>query len=428
MRTHTSLEKQTEQEIARFQNEALGEQIQYVLEHSAFYQHLFKTNNLDPKSIRTTEDLKKIPFTQKDDLQEFHDEFICASPRQIVDYSTTSGTQGKPVVIPQTEGDLQRLAYNEMRSLVCTGGTPDDIYQLTTTMNKQFMAGLAYFLGVRELGAGIIRVGSGAIPLQWQNIMSLKPTALIVVPSFLVRMVDYAKANGIDYKNSAVKKAICIGEPLRNSQLDLNILGKRIKEEWDIELFSTYASTEMATAFTECEAGQGAHLQPDLIVAEVVDEEGNEVGNGEAGELVITPLGLEAFPLLRFKTGDICIKYTDKCSCGRNTLRLGPIVGRKNQMIKFKGTTIYPPAIFDILDGFSWLSLYQVQLLADEVGNDKIVLNINLSEENKIQELKEQLAALLRVTPEIVQLQPSELNKLIFKESLRKPIKFADLR
>ncbi len=415
-------------EIPQFQNKILNQQLDYLTRHSVFYQRVFREQKIAIEKIKTIDDLKEIPLTDKEDLQKFHAEFICVEPGQIIDYSTTSGTLGKPVVIPQTEEDLNRLSYNEARSLMFTGGTKHDIYQLSTTINKQFMAGLAYFLGARRLGAGIIRVGSGAIPLQWQNILSLRPTALIVVPSFLVKMIEYAEEMGIDFNNTTVKKAICIGEPIRNQNFELNALGSKIVQNWDIKLYSTYASTEMATAFTECEAGNGGHHQPDLIIAEIVDEMGNPVGDGETGELVVTPIGLEAFPLLRFKTGDICKKHVERCSCGRHTFRLGPIIGRKNQMIKYKGTTLYPPAIFDILNGFEWINSYHISLETDEVGCDKVIININESGKQNLEVLKKDFASKLRVTPEIRLLSTQELNKLNFKEGHRKPINFSDLR
>src|SRR5690606_6455332 len=123
---------------------------------------------------------------------------------------------------------------------------------------------------------------------------------------------------------------------------------RKIREIWDIELYSTYASTEMAAAFTECNQFIGGHHHPDLVIVELLNNEDKAAAKNEPGEVTITTLGNEAFPLIRFKTGDIASLYTEKCGCGRTTARLGPIIGRKQQMIKFKGTTVFPPAIFDI--------------------------------------------------------------------------------
>ena len=150
----------------------------------------------------------------------------------------------------------------------------------------------------------------------------------------------------------------------------MNTLSQKITEKWNIKLFSTYASTEMSTAFTECEFQQGGHHHPELIITEILDENENPVAEGESGELVITTLDVEAIPLLRFKTGDLVKAYYEPCKCGRNTLRLGPVVGRKQQMIKYKGTTLYPPAMNDLLNDFPGVSCYQIVIKSNEIELD----------------------------------------------------------
>src|SRR4030095_1757925 len=127
------------------------------------------------------------------------------------------------------------------------------------------------------------------------------------------------------------------------------------------QLYSTYASTEMQTAFTECSQGRGGHLQPELVIAELLDENEKPVPSGTSGEVTITTLGLEAMPLLRYKTGDICIAHHEPCSCGRNSLRLSPVIGRKKQMIKYKGTTLFLPALSDILNDMKDIYDYVVE-------------------------------------------------------------------
>jgi phenylacetate-CoA ligase len=152
----------------------------------------------------------------------------------------------------------------------------------------------------------------------------------MVVPSFLLKLIDYAEQNGIDYNASSLKKAICIGENLRNSDFTLNTLEQRIHEKWHVPmLLSTYASTEMQASFTECEHQNGGHQQPELIITEFLDDAGNPVPEGEPGEVTITTLGVTGMPLLRFRTGDICCHYTSPCACGRNSIRLSPLEGGK---------------------------------------------------------------------------------------------------
>ena len=425
------IEFKSKEEIKLFQEEKLKDLMNYLSENSKFYQDFFKKNNLTFKEIKTLEDLQKIPVTEKIDLQEKNDDFLCVPKNKIIDYITTSGTLGDPVTFALTDKDLDRLAYNECISFACADGSSEDIYQQMVTIDKRFMAGLAYYLGARRLGAGIIRVGGGIPELQWDTIKRIKPTAFITVPSFLLKLIDYAEKNGIDYNNTGVKKAVCIGEPIRNEDFELNQLGKRIEEKWkDLKLYSTYASTEMASAFTECSAGKGGHHHPELIIVEFLDENNNPVNKNEAGELTVTTLGVEGMPLLRFKTGDVMKHYTDECTCGRTTMRLGPVLGRKKQMIKYKGTTLYPSSLYDILDDIEEVENYIVEVYTNDIGTDEIVIYIGVKKvmlkHEKI--LKDRFRAKLRVAPKIVFENPKIIAQKLFPETSRKPIKFVDKR
>jgi len=424
------IERKTFSEIKLFQETKMREQFQYVAIHSPFYKKMFSREKIDPAKIKTLEDLTRLPITTKDDLDKYNQEFICVPKNKIIDYITTSGTLGDPVTFAMTDSDLDRLAYNEEISFVCSGLTSDDIIQLTTTIDKRFMAGLAYFLGARKLGAGIVRVGGGIPELQWDTITRIKPNVLIAVPSFILKLVEYAENNNIDFKKSSIKKAICIGEPLRKQDLSLSTLSERIIEKWDLELFSTYASTEMATTFAECQEGIGGHHHPELIIIEFIDEEGNSVKKGEAGELTITTLGVEGMPLIRFKTGDICQPYYEPCKCGRNTIRLGPVLGRRKQMIKFKGTSIYPPSLYDILDDIKEIESYIVEAYTNDIGTDEILIKAccHSITEGLEKNIKDHFRAKLRVSPNIEFCSKEEVDKLKFPVSSRKPVIFHDKR
>lgn len=424
------IEKGTPQEIKSFQEKKLKELLTYILANSTYYKNLFKANGIDVNSINTIEDLAKIPVTTKDDLYKFNKDFICVSPNKIIDYVTTSGTLGDPLTFALTNNDLERLAYNENISLACTGATSDDVFQLMTTLDRRFMAGLAYFLGIKQMGAGVIRVGNGMPEFQWDTIRRLHPTISIAVPSFVLKLIEFAEQNNIDYKNCSIKKIICIGESLRNEDFSLNTLGKRIKEKWDVELYSTYASTEMGAAFTECKAGKGGHHHPELLVVELLDEANKLVKDGKPGELTVTTLGVEGMPLLRFKTGDICVAHTEPCSCGRTTMRLSPILGRKQQMIKFKGTSLYPPSLYDVLNHVSYIKNYFVEVYTNDIDTDEISITIGVDNppENFEKELKDHFRAKLRVAPHIKTDSPENITKLQFPEMSRKPITFFDRR
>lgn len=401
---------------------SLFDVFEYATKHGAFYKkHFAEFVDVNKENF----DFLSLPFTTKEDLSLNNLDFCCVPREKIAEYVTTSGTSGKPVTIYLSKNDLMRLAKNEKESFELAGAQAGDLFQLMTTIDKQFMAGLAYFLGVQELNAGIIRIGPGVPALQWNSILENKPTFLIAVPSFLVNLIDYAKEHGIDVNDSSVKAVICIGEPIREEDLSENVLAKRIHQDWNVELFSTYASTEMGAAFTECKAHQGGHLNESLLHLEVLDDDGNEVPSGSKGEIVITTLGVEGTPLLRYKTGDVAMVYRETCACGRTSPRIGPILGRKNQMIKFKGTTIFPNSIYEIFDSKPLVSCYKVEISKDYMGQDTItvLLEKRIEGTEVMHEIVDECRAKLRVVPHFVFLETDYLRSQVYKNHMRKPEK-----
>ena len=349
----------------------------------------------------------------------------------MIDYITTSGTLGDPVTFCCTEKDLQRLAFNEKKSFECAGLRPGNILQLMTTIDKRFMAGLAYFLGIREMGASIIRVGNGIPELQWDTIQRIKPDTIMCVPSFILKLIQYAEEHNIDYRNSSIRRIIGIGEGLREQDFSLNLLGRRIKEKWDVDLFATYSSTEMGATFSECQYGCGGHVHPELIIVEIIGDDDLPVADGQPGEIVVTTLGVEGMPLLRFRTGDIAAKITDRCQCGRYSYRLTPLVGRKNNMIKFKGTTLYPPAINDVLDNTDYVTGYVIEVSTNDAGTDNVKVKLSLRPDapaDAVKQLKDSFRSRIRVAPDIEVLPAEEIQRINFPAKSRKPIKFIDLR
>ncbi|QJB33386.1 AMP-binding protein [Chitinophaga oryzae] len=424
------IELQSKTAIRAFQEKEVMRLLGYLREFSPFYRSWFKQHDIHPEKVRSLGDFSLIPPVTKQDLQEHNWEFLCVDKSHIAEYTTTSGTLGRPVIIALTEKDLQRLSYNEYISFCCADGTDSDIFQLMLTLDRQFMAGMAYYNGIRKLGAGVLRVGPGVPSMQWENIQRIKPTTIVGVPSFIVKLIAYAKEHHININETSVRKAVCIGENIRNTDFSLNVLGKKITEQWNIQLYSTYASTEMQTAFTECKAGKGGHHHPELLYVELLDENNQPVAPGQEGEVTITTLGVEGMPLLRYKTGDICQYHEETCSCGRHTLRLSPVIGRKKQMIKYKGTTLYPPALFDLLNDMEEVREFVVEVYANELGTDEIVLHVWPTEESEEMDrkIKSYLQAKLRVIPQVKYCGQQDIMRMQFPENSRKPVKFVDNR
>jgi len=426
------IEFSAQAEIEALQLGKLHELLAYLARRSPFYEKHFAINKVNVQDIKRLGDLSRVPPTTKDDLQQNNWDFLCIPRKEVVEYTTTSGTMGKPVTIALSPNDVKRLAYNEAISFACADGSANDLYHLMLTLDRQFMAGLAYYEGIRSLGAGLIRVGPGVPEMQWDTIERLRPTAIVGVPSFTLKLAEYGIANGLNLNSTSVKKAVCIGENIRTPDLKLNAIGKRIHNLWDMDLYGTYASTEMQTAFTECHVGAGGHHHPELVIVELLNEDNNTVRLGEPGEITITTLGVEAMPLLRYKTGDIAQGYYEKCACGRTTLRLGPVLGRKQHLLKFKGTTVYPPAIMEILNQQAEIADFAVEAVTSDLSTDDIRLYVVAKEEmqSTIQsDLYARFQSKLRVVPQIEFVDQKLLDKkMTGSPSNRKLRRFIDSR
>lgn len=417
------------EEIASRHDEILRRHISYCAANSPFYHSMFDRVGIAPEEIRGVADLAKLPFTAKTDLETSHAEFVAVPRGEIVDLCLTSGTTGKPVAMLQSAADLDRLAYNEDISFRGVGFTRDDRVLVAAAVDRCFMAGLAYFMGLTRIGATVIRGGSSSPGLLMELIRNCRPTGIVGVPSLIVSVGERLKLEGVDPASLGVQRIVCIGEPVRRQDLALSPLGERLESVWGSRIFGTYASTEMATSFTDCAAGLGGHLHPDLMAVEIVDEEGRAVPPGEYGEVVATPLGVTGMPLIRFRTGDIAALHTGPCSCGRNTPRLGPVVGRKSQMLKYRGTTVYPPAISAVLQGMPSVRGHYIEAHSEFALSDLIRVVVGSCDPSLTAEsVTEKIAAAIRVRPEVSIVSPEEITRKSVREDKRKPVIFFDHR
>jgi phenylacetate-CoA ligase len=422
------LEFSRPEEIREVQEGLLRKHVRRLASHSPYYRALFTARGIDAAGT-TLDTLHTLPLTDKTALSHANDDFLAVPLSRIVDIVLSSGTTGKPTKMMYTENDLRRLAYNEEISFTSCGLTRDDIVLLTCTMDRCFIAGLAYFSGLRSLGAAAIRNGLSSVDSQLELIQRLKPTAIVGVPTFLLKLGHYMKSRDIDPRGSGIKKLICIGEPIRDRNLAFLRIGESLEEVWGAKSYSTYASSETITSFCECTARQGGHLHPDLAVVEIVNEQGEALPPGETGEVVMTPLEIEGMPLLRFKTGDISFVIDGPCACGRNSPRLGPILGRKKQMLKFRGTTLYPNSLYTVLDSFPGISEYYVTATSDYDLSDVIKVTVAVNDTSCTADMiMEKLQANLRVRPEVVIASEESVKQQVYAGNSRKLIRFVDER
>jgi phenylacetate-CoA ligase len=400
--------------------------VAYAKAHSPFYREMLTRF----PEIHTTAELQSLPLTTKKQVSEFNEQFWCAPRDQFVDLCTTSGTTGTPTLCPLTQADLDRLGYNEQLCFNRLGLSASDTVILAVTLDKCFMAGLAYFEGLRRLGVMAVRVGAGSPAMLLSMIGRLKPTAIVSVPSFLKRVAAYASEQGIDPAKSTVRKIICIGEPIREADFRLTALGAHVAQAWNARMFSTYGITELGCSLCECDAGRGGHMHPDLIFIEILDEQGRPVPDGQTGQLVATTIGAEAMPLIRFATGDITFITNQQCACGRWTPRIGPILARKDQALKIKGTTVHPAAVQRVLNSLEQISDYVMIATAPTALSDEleVVVALRGKANGCLEEIREKLRGELKVTPSIRIATPQEIRDLGQSSELRKQRTLIDRR
>ena len=290
---------------------------------------------------------------------------------------------------------------------------------------------MAYYLGITRLGASVYRAGMYNVKRHIELIKKLKPTGIVTVPSFLVKLIEGLCKQGIDPSTLSVQKALLVGDSIRDNNFSLNPLGSLITKSWPIELYSTYGNSEGGISFCECSKHTGCHEHPDLIISEILDDNGKPVAEGQLGELVLTTLQNKGMPLLRYCTGDITFKLISTCSCGRNSSRIGPILGRKAQMMKFKGVKIYPKLLENALINIDGVSNYVIECLTGDDFSDRIIVRIGCDKPDKSlkQRVCSHIQAYAKVAPEVELMPAEEVENLQTQGGTRrKPRIFIDRR
>jgi phenylacetate-CoA ligase len=399
--------------------ELWSETFRHVAEHSPFYRELFRGQKSAPT-------LESVPLVDKQMLSARNLDFLCVPRARVVEIVTTSGTTGQPLLWMLSEADVERLAENERLSFGCAGLTNQDTVLVAVAMDRCFMAGLAYWLGLRKLGCGSVRPGAASPMLVLEMMARLQPSAIVGVPSFLRLVADKARETGVDLKASSVRKAICIGEPIRDRALVLNNSGRTIATAWGAKVYSTYGVTELANSLCECDAGAGGHLHEEQLHLEILDDHGKPVPDGEVGEVVATTFGVEAMPVLRYRTGDCAALFREPCSCGRTAPRLGPIVGRKHQKLKCKGTSLFPSTLTAVLEETNGVESFVVLARKESELSDTIEVLVHGAV--SLAELREVFQARTKLVPQIRAATREEIEALQMPAQARKRRTFVDLR
>ncbi|HMK59998.1 MAG TPA: AMP-binding protein [Dissulfurispiraceae bacterium] len=430
MKTFEPVDMLPAEKIAEIQGRLLNETVRRAYINSQFYRNRFSNLGIAIDGISSLSHLKLLPLTDRKDFQENNWDFLAVNKRDIAEVVSTTGTSGEPAFVAMTANDLIRLAVNEERSFGSAGAAKGDLFHLAVTCDNLFIAGIAYYGGLSRLGAAVARIGPQNLLRHLDLALSLKPAGMVAVPSFIVHMSRRMKEIGITAEEIGLKKIVLIGDSIRDADFKLNALGILIEEAFGKIFYSTYGITEAQLSFFECDVHQGLHSHPDFIIAEIVDDEGNLLRDGEVGELVLTTLQIEGMPMIRYRTGDITFRLTGQCLCGRNSPRIGPILGRKCQRLKYKGVTIYPKTIENALLGISDVINYQIEACTGDDQTDMIILRVGAHcNGNGLKAiLRDVLLAKARVTPRIEIERPEEVEKKLFEGGSRKAVTFKDRR
>lgn len=430
----TKIDFRSIEEIRRFQFKRLQKVINYVYANSIFYRDKFKKANLVPEDIKTLDDIQKIPITTKEDLRARNWDFVCAPRESWVDMFATSGATGKQIYFPLTRGDIEENAKQQAKLWQILGARKEDVVQLTLPMGSaMWCAGFLWWLGNFINGICVLRFGPGQTDAQIQNMQLLKPTILCGTPSFLIKL---GLAAGGCLEEIKPRLLICTGENILSEDLKKNALGRRLSEVWQgVSVHSVYGSTEGARA-CECEIGQGYHILPEVGFIEIVDPATYKVLKpGEVGMLLVTRFNIEGLPLLRYAIGDITFIIDEKCKCGRNTPRIGPILRRIDHQMKIKDVKIFPSVVGEIILGIAQVSQYYLEAYTDDNFMDKLRVYISSDEAehegnfNKlITMVSEKLKSMLGVRIEVIFQGSDEILRKVMPPDRIKALRFFDLR
>ncbi|MDW7978408.1 MAG: phenylacetate--CoA ligase, partial [Candidatus Caldarchaeum sp.] len=318
--------------------------VKHAYENNEFYRRRLQQVGVRPEDVKTADDLRKIPFTTKDDLRSLYPYGILAVPRtSLLEVHATSGTTGVPTLGFYTQNDLDVWGEVSARSLVMSGLTKEDILQITPSFGM-FTGGFGFYYGARKVGAMIIPTGAGFSRRQIQYMLDFGTTMVCAVVSYILRLTETALEMGVDpRRDTKVRKGVF------GSEMWTKEMKKRVAEAWDMDVYDIYGFTELCGpgVANDCYLHDGLHLWEDHFYAEVVDPKtGEPVEMEEKGELVFTTLTKEASPVLRYRCRDISYVYDSiSCDCGRTHRRLGYISGRVDDMIKVSGVSIWPSAV-----------------------------------------------------------------------------------
>lgn len=380
------METQSLQDLKNLQSERLRSLAAYVYKNSPVYKKRIDESGFQPSSIKTIDDITKLPFTTKDDLRDFYPfGLFSKNIKDIAEFHISSGTTGNPVVSGYSKEDINLWGEVSARSIACAGGVPGDIIQIAYGYGL-FTGGLGLHYGALEMGVAIMPMSSGQTKRQIKLMQDFKPRILACTPSFSLYMAEEAKEAGFNPERSSWEIGIFGAEPWTEA------LRSEIERSLGLSATDIYGLSEITGpgVAQECVFKKGLHLWSDVFYPEIIDPvTGKPAAEGENGELVITTLTRTGMPLLRYRTRDIVSMTTEKCACGRTAPRISKIKGRTDDMIVVRGINVFPTQIeYALLQVEGMLPNYQIVVSRRDKGLDAIEVHVEIDEKTFSDQVK----------------------------------------
>ena len=376
-------------DMKKLQSERLVEQVKHVYENVEYYRKKMDEAGVKPEDIKGIEDLHKLPFMSKSDLRDCYPYGMLAVPRsECVRIHSTSGTTGKRVVAFYTQADVDLWENCCARAITAVGGTEEDVCHVAYGYGL-FTGGMGLHGGSHKVGCLTLPMSSGTTERQIQFMMDMGSTILCCTPSYAAYLGEALKEQGYKPEDNKLKAGIFGAEPWTEA------MRREIEASLGIKAYDIYGLTETSgpgVAF-ECSEQSGMHVNEDHFIPEIIDPDTGEVlPEGAKGELVFTSITKKAFPLLRYRTRDICVLSRKQCSCGRTLIKMTKPMGRSDDMLIIRGVNVFPSQIETVLINEGYAPNYQI--VVDRVNNnDTLDVNVELAPENFSDTVKELTAA-----------------------------------
>jgi len=372
------LETIGKEESNKIQYQELKALITRLYRDSPFYNKRMKESGVLPDDIKTVSDITKLPFMRKVDLRDnYPDKLVCVPHDSLVRYHVSSGTTGKPTVVAYTENDIKIWAETVARSLTSCGLGSKDVIQVCYGYGL-FTGGLGLHYGGEKLGATVIPASTGNTERQIELIQDLRTTAVACTPSYFIHMIDVARKMGVDFrKDTLLRTAILGAEPWTED------MRKYIFENSGVVAHNIFGTSELSgPMFTDCEEMNGVHIPSDIAITEIIDPDtGEQLEPGEKGELTVTMLKKEAFPLVRYRIGDITSILKGDCPCGRTSPRIDRLSGRVDDMLIIRGINVFPSAVEHALLRNSFLTSHFLIEVSRKGPLDEMLVKVELKPE-----------------------------------------------